>query len=58
MPVGTGPWDRERRESYARVDRAVDVDAGSVRREGAILPEARFRQVVDGLGRHHRVETA
>jgi hypothetical protein len=56
VPVGTGPWDRERRDSYARVDRAIDVDAAAVRREGAILSEDRFRAVVDGLGRHHRVE--
>jgi hypothetical protein len=56
VPVGTGPWDRERRDSYARVDRAIEVDAAAVRREGAILSEDRFRAVVDGLGRHHRVE--
>lgn len=46
VAVGTGPWDREGRPSYAKVDRLLDVDPAAVRREGAILDRARFDEVV------------
>lgn len=46
VEVGTGPWDREGRTSYAKVDRLLDVDPDAVRREGAILDRARFDEVV------------
>ena len=32
--VGTGPWDRDGRPSYAKLDRVLEVDAAQVRREG------------------------
>ena len=53
VPVGTGPWDREGRPSYARVDRLVPLDASGVRREGAVLPRDRFDDVIAGLRRLH-----
>jgi hypothetical protein len=46
-PVGTGPWDPERRPSWVRLDRPLAVQAGSVRREGAALPSATFQTVVE-----------
>jgi hypothetical protein len=53
VPVGTGAWDRDRRDSYARVDRLLEISPRDVRREGAILERARFTAVVDAVrGRH------
>ena len=49
IPVGTGPWDREGRPSYAKLDRILDVDPRKVRREGSILPRAPFDQIVAAL---------
>jgi hypothetical protein len=45
LPIGTGPWDHERRPSWVRADRLLAVDAHAVRREGATLP----RQVYDSI---------
>lgn len=47
--VGTGPWDREGRPSYARIDRVLDVDPDQVRREGAILARQAFDRVIQAL---------
>jgi hypothetical protein len=44
--VGVGEWDRERRPSYAKIDRVIALDPKSVRREGAIFPRDRFDKVV------------
>ena len=54
VAVGTGPWDRQGRPSYARLDRLFDLDRGAVRREGAILPRPVFDEVVAGAVRVHR----
>ncbi len=43
--IGTGAWDPERRPSEARVNRIIRIDAGRVRRVGAILDEGTFNQV-------------
>jgi PemK-like, MazF-like toxin of type II toxin-antitoxin system len=56
VAVGPGPWDRQARPSYARVDRVVDLDPADVRREGAILPRDRFDAVVAEVVRRHRTE--
>ena len=40
--IGTGDWDPERRVSYARIWRLLDVDESRMRREGAILERDRF----------------
>ena len=55
VPVGTGAWDGEHRESYANVDRVLRVAPGDVRREGATLGRDRFDAVVAGVRRRHRV---
>lgn len=50
--VGVGGWDREGRPSEVRLDRLLDVDPEAVRREGAVLDEARFAAVVAALDPH------
>lgn len=52
IPVGTGPWDRDGRPSYAKIDRVLDVDAAKVRREGSILDRRHFDQIITALQRN------
>jgi hypothetical protein len=54
IAVGTGPWDRDGRVSYAKLERVLDLDPDAVRREGAILPKARFDELVAALEALHR----
>ena len=49
LDIGTGSWDRERRPSEVKLDRIIRLSQDSVRREGAILDEDRFRNVVKVL---------
>jgi hypothetical protein len=53
VEVGTGPWDREGRTSYAKLERLLVVDPKQVRREGAVLGKRRFDEVIAGLERLH-----
>ncbi len=46
VAVGSGAWDRERRESFANADRVLRYAPQDVRREGAALPRDRFDAVV------------
>lgn len=50
LNLGSGDWDEQRRPSEVRLDRVIRIDEKAVRREGAILPMARFSHVVDALG--------
>jgi hypothetical protein len=52
VAVGTGPWDREGRPSYAKLDRILEVDPAQVRREGSVLGRAHFDEIVAALRRH------
>jgi hypothetical protein len=54
VPVGTGAWDRDRRPSYAKIDRVLDVVPEQVRREGAIIGRDRYDAVVEAVRRLHR----
>jgi hypothetical protein len=47
--IGSGAWDREGRESFARLDRVLEVAEHGIRREGAVLPRDRFERVADEL---------
>lgn len=47
--LGTGPWDPAGRQSEIRLNRFLVVDPAVVRREGAVLDEARFAAVVAAL---------
>lgn len=49
LDIGTGSWDRERRPSEVKLDRIIRLSQDAVRREGAILDEDRFRNVVKVL---------
>lgn len=53
MDVGTGGWDSQGRPSEVRLDRLIELDPGSVRREGAALPREVFDQVI-AAAREHR----
>ena len=55
VDVGTGDWDSRHRTSYAKVDRLLDINADSVRREGAILNRRQFDEVIDAVVRLHGV---
>jgi hypothetical protein len=44
--IGTGEWDRERRDSWVRLDRPLAVAPGSVRREGGTVVRERFAALV------------
>ena len=46
MDVGTGDWDRQRRPSEVRLDRALVLDVKAVRREGGAMPKPVFDAVV------------
>jgi hypothetical protein len=46
MDIGAGTWDSHGRPSEIRLDRVVRVDPWQVRREGAILDEARFDTII------------
>ena len=46
MDIGTGEWDRQRRPSEVRLDRALVLDVAAVRREGGALPKPVFDAVV------------
>ena len=47
--VGTGAWDPQRRPSYAKLDRILDVDGDRVRRVGGVLDQRRFDDLVVAL---------
>jgi hypothetical protein len=46
MDVGTGDWDRLRRPSEVRLNRALVLDISAVRREGGSMPRPIFDAVV------------
>ncbi|MCO1655928.1 type II toxin-antitoxin system PemK/MazF family toxin [Pseudonocardia humida] len=49
VSIGSGAWDRQGRESFARLDRVLEVGEQDIRREGAVLDRARFDRVADQL---------
>ena len=53
MDVGTGGWDRERRESEVRLDRLLRLAESEVRREGAAIDRVVFDAVVEAAAQHH-----
>ena len=44
--IGSGAWDARGRPSEVRLDRLLELDPATVRREGAALDRARFDRVV------------
>jgi len=53
LPLGSGAWDREARDSYLRLDRVFALDEDDIRREGSILDPQRFARVAAALIRLH-----
>jgi len=53
MALGPGPWDRDARPSWIRLDRVLDIDGHGIRREGAILDRPRFDEVAAKLRRDY-----
>jgi hypothetical protein len=49
LSLGPGAWGRERRPSWIRLDRVLEVDEDGIRREGAVLDRDRFERVADAL---------
>ncbi|WP_235503541.1 type II toxin-antitoxin system PemK/MazF family toxin [Aeromicrobium sp. Root344] len=47
--IGAGPWDPAGRPSEVRLNRLLTVDPADVRREGAVLDQARFDAVAAAL---------
>ncbi|WP_342024526.1 type II toxin-antitoxin system PemK/MazF family toxin [Arthrobacter citreus] len=45
VDVGTGSWDAQGRPSEVKVDRVLQLDPASVRRQGAVLSPAAFERV-------------
>jgi hypothetical protein len=45
LPIGTGAWDREGRDSHIRLDRLFEFDEDDIRREAAVLDEEVFWMV-------------
>ncbi|WP_127554020.1 type II toxin-antitoxin system PemK/MazF family toxin [Actinoplanes sp. OR16] len=51
LALGPGDWDRDKRPSWVRLDRVLEVDEDGIRREGAILDRPRFDRVAAILRR-------
>ncbi|SNY75475.1 type II toxin-antitoxin system PemK/MazF family toxin [Paractinoplanes atraurantiacus] len=49
MGLGAGTWDKEKRPSWIRLDRVIEVDHDGIRREGAVLDRTRFDRVAAKL---------
>jgi PemK-like, MazF-like toxin of type II toxin-antitoxin system len=49
LGIGAGTWDGQGRPSYVRLDRVIEVGEHEIRREGAVLDEARFDRVAEAL---------
>jgi PemK-like, MazF-like toxin of type II toxin-antitoxin system len=52
--VGSGGWDPQRRDSWAKLDRIVQIDPSTVRRADNIREKQRFDQLASALQRYHR----
>lgn len=53
MDIGTGDWDSQRRPSEVRLDRLLRVAPDTVRREGGVLDEGIFHEVVSRMRELH-----
>jgi hypothetical protein len=51
--LGSGPWDREERPSWVRMDRVLRVKEHGIRREGAVLSRPLFDALSKQLRMHY-----
>lgn len=49
VDIGTGAWDSKGRPSEVKLDRILQLEPGSIRREGAVVSRAVFEQVAARL---------
>ena len=55
MDIGAGGWDRQGRPSEVRLDRLLELDPGSIRREGAAVDRTVFDRVVAAARDYHEL---
>lgn len=55
--IGSGSWDSQGRPSEVRTNRLITLDAAAIRREGAVLDEARYDAIIVEV-RHRTVEVS
>lgn len=53
VPIGSGRWDSEGRESWVDARRLLRVHPGGMRREATALPREQFDLVIEQLGRRY-----
>lgn len=53
LPLGSGAWDYNGRESFVRLDRVITVDEDGIRREGSILDRRGFDTIAAELRDHY-----
>lgn len=53
VSIGSGPWDRQGRESWVDIDQLYSVHHHGIRREAAPLRRAAFDRVAITLARRH-----
>ncbi|MET1154271.1 type II toxin-antitoxin system PemK/MazF family toxin [Arthrobacter sp.] len=51
VDIGSGVWDLRGRPSEIKLDRVLQLDPDTVRREGAVLPRATFEKVARSMRR-------
>lgn len=56
LPIGTGAWDPQRRESFLSPERLLRVTHEGMRREGVQIDRARFESAVRGVLAHHNLK--
>lgn len=49
LAIGSGSWDAERRPSWVRLDRVLELADDGIRREGAVLDRPAFDRVCAAL---------
>lgn len=49
VSIGRGKWDRQGRQSYARLDRVLTLDPNAIRREGGAVKKKVFTHVATRL---------
>lgn len=47
--LGDGAWDTDRRDSYLKFDRFIQIDEHNYRKEGAYMKKPQFQEIVDEL---------
>jgi hypothetical protein len=55
VQVGRGDWDPDRRVSYARIWRLLEIDEAKMRREGAVLERERFDDIIEAVDDYYEV---